>query len=125
MFYRGASSPQPPYTLARGGPQAPPPPRGAPAAPAPGKTASQPLTSIEIGPVVQARDPEHKADQEKEQEHGHRDDLRREAKRGRERVGRAVPNDAVDMPVLAEPRANVAHEPHEPGEGDRDEDQHV
>ena len=61
----------------------------------------------------------------KNSEHGHRDDLRREAEGGRERVGRGVPNDAVDMPMLAEPGANVAHESHEPGEGDRDEDQHV
>src|SRR4030095_1554040 len=79
----------------------------------------------EVGLVVQARDPEHEADQEEEQEHRRRDHLRREAKCGRERVGRGVPNDAIDVPMLTEPGANVAHEPHEPGEGDRDEDQHV
>ena len=36
-----------------------------------------------------------------------------------------VPHDAVDVPVLAEPGAHVAHETHQPGEGDGDEDQHV
>src|SRR5258708_29510299 len=125
IMRRGTSSPETPYTLAHGGPKAPLRSRGSLAALARGKSTSQALTPIEIGPVVQAGDPEHDADQDEEQKHGHRDDLRREAKSGRERVDRIVPNDAVDMPVLAEPGANVAHEPHEPGEGDRDEDQHV
>src|SRR6266850_6584246 len=72
---------------------------------------------LEIGLVVQARDPEDEADQEEEQEDGHRDNPRRETNGGRERVDRGVPNDAVDVPMLAKPGANVAHEPHEPGEG--------
>src|SRR6476661_1831038 len=110
MIHRGTSSPEPPCTrpaLARG------------------RIASRALSPNKIWPVVQARDPEHEPDQEEESEHGHRDDLRREAKGWRKRVHRGVPNDTVDMPVLAEPGANVAHQPHEPREGDRDEDQHV
>src|SRR5258708_10087750 len=125
IMRRGTSSPETPYTLAHGGPKAPLRSRGSLAALARGKSTSQALTPIEIGPVVQAGDPEHDADQDEEQKHGHRDDLRREAQGGRERVDRIVPNDAVAMPGLADPGANVAHEPHEPGEGDRDEDQHV
>src|SRR5262245_57722191 len=78
-----------------------------------------------IGPVVQARDPEDDADEKEELEHGERHDFRREAERGRERVHRRVAHDAVDVPVLAEPGPDIAHESHEPGEGDRDEDQHV
>jgi hypothetical protein len=42
---------------------------------------------IEIGPVVQAREPEDESDQDEEYKHGHRDNLRREAERGCERVG--------------------------------------
>ena len=78
-----------------------------------------------IGPVVQARDPEDEADQEEEREHGRRHHLRGKAKGGGEGVRRVVTNDAVDMPVLAKPGAHVAHQPHQPGERDRDEDQHV
>src|SRR6266542_4138735 len=125
MMPRGASSPEPPYTLARGGPKAPLRSRDSLAALARGKTASRALTSLEIGAVVQARDPEYEADQEEEPEHGPRNDLRREAERRREGVRRVVAHDAVDMPMLAEAGANVAHQSHEPGEGDRDEDQDV
>src|SRR6476660_9933244 len=125
MFHRGTSSPEPPDTLARGGPKAQLRSRGSLAALARGRIYSQALTSLVIGSVVQARDPEHNTDQEEEREHGHRDDLRRKAKRRRERVNRLVADDAVDMPVLAEPGTHVAHEPHEPRERDRDEDQHV
>src|SRR6266542_1795413 len=125
MMPRGTSSPEPPYTLARGGPKAPLRSRDSLAALARGKTASRALTSLEIGAVVQARDPEYEADQEEELEHGHRNDFRREAERRREGVRRVVAHDAVDMPMLAEAGANVAHQSHEPGEGDRDEDQDV
>src|SRR5688572_32655844 len=101
IFHRGTSSPEPPYTLARalrrcsgrpersragGSPRAPLRSRGSLAALARRCAASMALTSVEIGLVMQAREPEDKADQEKEDEHGHRDDLRREAKGGRERV---------------------------------------
>ena len=41
---------------------------------------------LEIWTIVQARDPEHEANQGEEQQHGHRDDLRREAERRREGV---------------------------------------
>ena len=36
-----------------------------------------------------------------------------------------VANDAVNVPMLAKPGADVAHESHEPGKGHRDEDKHV
>src|SRR4030095_15673116 len=70
-------------------------------------------------------DQEHEADQAQEKENVDGDYLRRKADGWRERVHRSVPNDAVDVPMLAEARANVAHEPHEPGKSDRDEDQDV
>ena len=63
------------------------------------------LVRLEVGPVVQAGDPEDDADQEEEEEHRRRHDLRREAERRREGVGRAVADDAVDVPVLAEARS--------------------
>src|SRR3954469_8430569 len=87
-------------------------------APRPGATGPR----LEIGPVVEARDPEHDADQQEEREHGRRAGPRGKAERGGEGVYGLAPDDAVDMPVLAEPRSNIAHEAHQPGEGDGDED---
>ncbi len=84
-----------------------------------------PTPTIEIRPVVQAGKPEDESNQDEENKHRHRDDLRREAEGGCKGVGRGVTNDTVDVPVLAEPGPDVAHQPHQPGEGDRDEDQHV
>src|SRR5215204_3403317 len=141
--HRGTSSPEPPDTLACEGPTAPLRSRGSLATLARARIDSQLLTSryalrgchrelrrslagafakagpLEIGAVVEARQPEHEADQQEENEHGHRNDLRRKAERGRERVGRPVANDAVDVPMLAKPRSNVAHESHQPRERDR------
>src|SRR4051812_43283550 len=85
-----------------------------------GRAAARLRLPLEIRLVVQARNPEHEANQEEEQEHGYRDDFRRKAEGWRERVDGLVANDAVDMPVLAQPGANIAHEAHEPGEGDGD-----
>jgi hypothetical protein len=73
----------------------------------------------EIGFVVQARDPEHEADQAEEEENGHRDKPASQAMVGVNASTGRVPNDTVDVPMLAEPGANVAHESHKPGEGDR------
>src|SRR5688500_5661570 len=117
MMHRGTSSPEPPYTLARGVPKAPLRSRGSLAPLALRKSVSKapdpienvhvhvPLRSrsgdggprhvagafakpgprFEIRPVVEARDPEHDADQDEEQQHGHGYDPRRQAERGRER----------------------------------------
>src|SRR6186713_2757145 len=115
ISHRGTSSPEPSHTLARGGPGAPLRSRGSLAWLARSRTDSQAPPPLEVGPVMQARNPEHDTDQQEEQEDRHRDDLRREAQRRGERVGRSIPNDTVDMPVLAEPGANVPHESHEPG----------
>src|ERR1700693_4205777 len=75
--------------------------------------------------LPKASQPEDKEDQVEEDCGDYRDHVRGVSEGRGHGINGGVAHDPIDMPVLADSRSGKAHEPHEPREGDREQDQHI
>src|SRR5439155_12866337 len=70
-------------------------------------------------------EPEDEGDEREEDEHAGADHLRGVAERRRGGVLARVLQDLPDVPVLADAAAGESHQPHQPGERDREHEQRI
>ena len=89
-----------------------------------GVTTLRPRRSLRAA-LSEAAEPEDERDQPEEDQDADADHVRRVAQRGGRGLRARVAHDLADVPVLADAAPGEAHQSHQPGERDRQDEERV